>query len=59
MKLKQARLRKLSDNCSDIAQVALGSIVVPFAFDRFDIWMLILGLLTSFTFWLLSYYLAR
>lgn len=59
MKLKQARLRRLSDNCSDGAQVALGSVVVPFIFNQFDAIIVLVGLIIALVFWILSYFLAR
>ena len=59
MGITEARLNRLSDICSDVAQLALASIVIPFIFDKFNMPMIILGLITSLSFWLLSYYLAR
>lgn len=57
--IKEARLRKLSDNCADVAQVALGSVVVPFIFNQFDVIIALIGLTIALGFWVMSYFLAR
>lgn len=59
MNNKNARLNKLSDICSDVALVSLASIVIPFAIDKFNVTMLILGTITTITFWLLSFLFVR
>lgn len=50
----KAQFNRLSAICADIAQVALGSVVVPFLFDRFNLLIVLLGLTAAFTFWLIS-----
>lgn len=59
MNLKVARFNKLSDICSDLALISLASIVIPFAIDKFNPVMLILGVITTITFWLLSLLFVR
>lgn len=55
----KAKLNKLSDICADIAQVAFASIVLPFLIDKFDLRMVLLGVITALTFWAASLILAR
>lgn len=55
----QARLNKLSDISSDIAQVTFASIVIPFFLDRFNPLMLALGIVITVGFWTLSLILRR
>jgi len=59
MDVTKARLNRLSQIIADVAQVVSGSVVIPFIFDKFNIPMIILGLVTALGCWLLSYYLAR
>ena len=59
MNITKARLNRLSQITSDVAQVVSGSVVIPFIFDKFNIPMILLGLITALGCWLLSYYLTR
>ena len=55
----KAKLNKLSDICSDIAQIAAASIVVPFAIDKFNPTMVAWGVAVAITFWIFSILLAQ
>ncbi len=59
IKKTNARLNRLSNICSDIAQIALASIVIPFLIDKFNPIMLVWGLVMTFTFWIFSILLAK
>lgn len=59
MKLNPKQRNKFADICSDIAQVSLASIVVPFFIDKFDFMMLVLGLVISFGFWYAAMFVLR
>lgn len=59
MNVTEARLNRLSEICSDIAQIALASIVIPFIINQFNVIMPVIGLAIALTFWIISYYLAR
>lgn len=55
----KARLNRLAEICSDIAQIALASVVLPFLLDKFNLQMVLLGLITALSFWILSLFLSR
>ncbi len=57
--MSEKRVERLSQISSDIAQVSLASIVVPFLFDKFNLAMLILGIFVSLLFWSVSITLAK
>jgi len=52
-------LDKLSDICADVAQVILGTVVVPVALDRSNAILLLFGGGVCFVFWLLSIRLMK
>lgn len=54
VKLNQKQWQKLSDITSDIAQVALASVVFPSLFDRLEPLFVVLGTAVSFVYWILS-----
>ena len=53
-RLSDKQLEKLSDISSDVALVALASVVLPAVLDRFDLVRVILGLLAAIGFWIFS-----
>jgi uncharacterized membrane protein (Fun14 family) len=55
---KKARLNRLSDISADIGQIAVLSLVIPYI-DKFNIAMIVLGIIAASLFWWLSWYLAR
>lgn len=59
LRLSKPRLDKLSDICSDVALVALASVVLPAVFDRYDPLRVALGLFVTFLFWILSVLLRK
>ena len=59
LRLSKPRLDKLSDICSDVALVALASVVLPAVFDRYDPVRVALGLFVTFLFWILSVLLKK
>ena len=59
IKLNKAKYNKLSDICSDIAQVSLASVVVPALVDKIDLPKVILGLIIAITFWILSFLFTK
>lgn len=58
-KLNRKQLDKLSDIASDVALVSLASIVLPAMFDRFDVTVVLLGLLATIFLWAISLLLRR
>ena len=52
--LSEKQLSRLAGICTDVAQVALASIAIPFAFDKADLIGVVSGLVISISFWLLS-----
>jgi hypothetical protein len=54
MNFSDARLKKTSDIFTDIAQVVFASIVIPFAIDKFNPKMILVGSVTCLLFWILS-----
>lgn len=59
MNLIDARLNRLSEIFMDIGQVCLGSIVIPFAVNKFSIIGIITGLFFSLAFWTGSVLLVK
>lgn len=53
-KNRKAKIKKLSDICSDIAQIAVASVAIPFLIDKFDFAMVVLGGGVAVVFWFLS-----
>lgn len=53
-KLSDRQLEKLSDIFSDIALVALASVVLPGFLDKFNVTLVVLGLTAALTFWIIS-----
>jgi len=54
-----ARINRISEICADTGQVCLGSVVIPFLINEFDIIILLFGLMFSFIFWTGSVLLVR
>ncbi len=48
------QIDRISDIFSDVAQVCLASVVIPAFFDRFDIIVLLSGLIAASFFWTFS-----
>lgn len=59
MKLTKAQFRKISDISSDIAQVSLASVVIPFLLDQQEPMLVLLGIGICTIFWSASLYLAK
>lgn len=58
-RLNDRQVEKLSDISSDIGLVTLASVVIPAALDRYNLFAVILGLLATFIFWLISLRLRK
>lgn len=58
-KLNKHQLEKLSDIASDVALVSLASVVLPAILDKFNIILVVLGLLATAGFWVFSIWLRR
>lgn len=58
-KLTEKQLEKLSDISSDVALVALASVVLPGILDKFDAILIGGGLAATALFWALSIWLRR
>ncbi len=58
-KLSAVQLNRVSEICGETGQVSLASIVIPFWIGKFDLQMLILGVIGCLVFWYLSVSLAR
>lgn len=56
---KYGYLSKLSDICSDIAQVCLASFVVPYIIGDTSWWFGLQGLAGAIFFWYFSLYLVK
>ncbi len=59
MKLTSSQLKKLSDICADIAQIALGSVAIPFLLNEFQPVLALCGILLSLAFWYASLVLMK
>ncbi len=59
IKLNEKQLEKLSDISSDIALVALASVVLPATLDSFSLVRIILGIIFTFLFWIISVVLRK
>ena len=59
MKPTKGRLDRLSDICARVAEISILSVVIPFLFDKFNLAMIVLGLVVAFVFWTLSWYFAK
>lgn len=57
--LSKKQLSRLAGICTDIAQVSLATIAIPFAIDRAEPLGVVLGLLVSLIFWIFSLLLER
>lgn len=57
--MTKKRLSRISDILLDVAQVTLGSIVIPLLIDKYNLPMLVLGLGMSCALWAGSVYLTR
>lgn len=58
-RLSKRQLEKLSDISSDVGLIALASVVLPAALDKFNPVAVLLGLLATFIFWTISLFLRR
>lgn len=58
-RLNEKQIEKLSDLSSDVGLVALASVVLPAAFDKFDPVVILLGSIATVGFWTLSVWLRR
>lgn len=52
-------LDRASSICSDVAQIALASIVIPALMEKYDLTNLIIGGVATLFFWTFSLLLAR
>lgn len=59
MKLSKKQIDKLSDISSDLGLVAVASVVIPAAVDRFSLVAVVYGLLVALGFWIFSIMLRR
>jgi len=59
IKFNEKQLEKLSDISSDIALVALASVVLPATLDSFSLVRIILGMTFTFLFWIISVILRK
>ena len=59
IKFNENQLEKLSDISSDIALVALASVVLPATLDSFSLIRIILGIIFTFLFWIISVILRK
>lgn len=57
--LNQRQMEKLSDIASDLALVAVASLVLPAVFDKFDSIKIALGTVSIIVFWYISLWLRR
>ncbi len=51
------QLKKLATICADIGMVSLASVILPAIFEKFNIWQLIVGVLTTVVAWIYSLWL--
>ncbi|HCB22481.1 hypothetical protein A3B42_00165 [Candidatus Daviesbacteria bacterium RIFCSPLOWO2_01_FULL_38_10] len=58
-KLNKKQLDKLSDIASDLALVAVASVILPAALDKFNLTKILLGSVASIIFWLISLWFRR
>ena len=59
LRLSKKQLDKLSDISSDVGLIALASVVIPAALDKFNPIAVALGLLATFIFWVISLALRK
>lgn len=59
MKLSKNQVNKLSDISSDVGLVTLASVVLPAALDRYNPTQILLGLVATMVFWILSVLLRK
>lgn len=59
LELNDRQLAKLSDISSDLGLVSTASIILPAVFDRFNLTLLVVGTVASFSFWIISLVLRR
>lgn len=57
--LNQKQIEKLSDIIADIGVVGFASVVIPAAFDKFDIADIILGVIAALLLFVISLWLRR
>ena len=59
MKFSQKQLDKLSDISSDVGLVFLASVVIPAALDKTNSTAVVLGLIATLVFWVISLILRK
>ena len=57
--LNEKQLEKISDIASDLALIAIASVVLPAAFDKFNSIMILLGSVIAVILWLVSLWFRR
>ncbi|MDP3974580.1 MAG: hypothetical protein Q8P65_01165 [bacterium] len=57
--LTKGQIEKISDIASDIGIVALASVIIPSVLDKFNFFIIILGIFITLTSWIFSVRLRK